>query len=181
MKTIRFSAWLLVLLPLCWANGNAQTGLANCSYADVTVTPVTINKCPLWPPTFPFYAYTYQNVYSLTVFCENLNSVIYWSGQPFTVNAQGVCEPPFNCAPWVVGGPGPDAPSVPGTNQAEYDVQTFWILVLGVENVCFPGPEADNMVGCPAQSCQDCNSVGSSNRPDALLESKKIMPRRDED
>jgi hypothetical protein len=174
MKTIRVSAWLSVVILFCWVNGNAQTGLANCSYADISNNGTgTINSCP-WIPTAPFYAFTYQNVYNLTLFCENLAGTVYFSS-PLTVTAQGVCIPPINCAPLIAYGPGPSADSVPGTNYAEYDVIPFNIWGITVKGVgvstCFPGAEADTTVGCPAQSCQDCGS--SSIDPDAPLDSKK--------
>jgi hypothetical protein len=173
VKAIRFSTWLAVLVLCCWANGNAQTSLANCSYADISNAGTgTINSCP-WLGG-PFYAFTYQNVYNLTLFCENYNSVVYFS-QPLTVTAQGVCVPPLNCAPYVIFGPGPSADSVPGTNYAEYDVLPFNIFGLNIKGVgvstCLPGAEADTLVGCAAQSCQDCGS--SSIDPDAPLDSKK--------
>ncbi|HTS38121.1 MAG TPA: hypothetical protein VMH04_20765 [Candidatus Solibacter sp.] len=174
MKAIRFSAWLVILVLCCWGKGNAQTGLANCSYADISNNGTgTINSCP-WVPTWPLYAFTYQNVYNLTLFCENLAGTIYFS-QPLTVTAQGVCVPPLNCAPYVVFGPGPSADSVPGTNYAEYDVLPFNIFGLNIKGVgvsaCLPGAESDTLVGCPAQSCQDCNS--SSIEADDPLKNKK--------
>jgi len=186
MKAIRFSALLLVSVLFCWANASAQSGLANCSYADISNNGTgTINSCP-WIPTWPIYAFTYQNVYNLTLFCENYNSVIYFSS-PFTVTAQGVCIPPLNCAPYVIYGPGPSADSVPGQNYAEYDVLPFNIWGLNIKGVgvsaCLPGAEADTLVSCAAQSCQDCGS--SSIELDDPLKGKKqraeeatISPRK---